>query len=232
MGYFDFYQGKLFVIDGPDGIGKSTQLNLLKEYFDHHGVPYESMHFPTHGEGYYGCLVDEYLGGKFGSFNEVDPTHSAFLYAMNRKENSKKIKSWLDSGKAVILDRYVSSAMAHQAAGYKTKEERSDFYTWLFSLEFDTNKIPKPDKVIIFESDLDTILLSVKERGRSDIHEKDSDHLRKALNVYREIALKFNYDLIKVDYNGSFRSRESIHSDVLNAIKAIPRERTMENEML
>lgn len=212
--------GKLIVIEGVDGVGKSTQYDLLKNRIESLGYTVKGLHFPTHGVGYFGKLVDEYLAGKFGKFSEVPPKFSGFLYAENREENSEKIRSWLNSGNIVLLDRYVSSAMAHQGSSIAEKKDRIKFYSWLERLEYDLNEIPKPDMVIVLDADLETIHKSVTDRGRQDIHESDSNHLKKAIDIYRELSDMFSdyWKIIKCDSSGALKSREVISEDVFRAL--------------
>lgn len=212
--------GKLIVIEGVDGVGKSTQYDFLKTRLENLGYTVKGLHFPTHGVGYFGKLVDKYLAGDFGKLSEVPPKFSGFLYAENREENSDKIRSWLDSGNIVLLDRYVSSAMAHQGSNISEKGERIKFYSWLERLEYDLNEIPKPDMVIVLDADLETIKRSVHDRGRQDIHESDPNHLRKAIDVYRELSELFSdyWKIIKCDSAGVLRGRNEISDDVFRAL--------------
>ncbi|MBN2881548.1 deoxynucleoside kinase [Candidatus Woesearchaeota archaeon] len=214
--------GKLIVIEGVDGIGKSTQLQLLRQYFEGLEKKVQSLHFPTHGEGFYGNLVDDYLQGKFGNLSQVPYKFSAFLYSGNRDEKASLIQSWLDDDNVVLLDRYVSSALAHQGSNIESFEERKEFYRWLDTLEFDLNKIPRPDLVLVLDADYSVVEKSVEHRGREDIHEKDNSHLMRAMNVYRELSgLYNNWHLLKCDSNGSLRPREAIHEDIKGIISRL-----------
>jgi len=209
-------KGKLIVIEGPDGVGKSTQTELLKEHFSNLEKTVKSMHFPTHGEGFYGKLVDQYLNGDFGSLKEIPYHFSSFLFAQNRYENSTKIKEWLNKGNIVILDRYVSSAKAHQGSNIENKEERIKFYNWLDNLEYKLNEIPRPDAVIVLNADYLTIKNTIKNRGNEDIHEKDENHLRKTIQVYKELSKMYdNWYLVKCDYNNKLLNKEIIHQNIL-----------------
>ena len=214
--------GKLIVMEGVDGVGKTTQFNALKKYFEELGYTVRGLHFPTHGTGFYGNLVDDYLNGKFGKLSEIPPRFSAYLYAGNRYENSDVIRSWLDEGNIVLLDRYVSSAMAHQGSNISDKKLRLEFYDWLERLEFDLNKIPKPDRVIVLDADIETIKKSIHNRGNQDIHESDPDHLRKTIGVYRELAELYGdyWKMIKCDVPAVFnlRNKEEIAKDVRSAL--------------
>lgn len=217
-----YKKGKLIIIEGVDGVGKSTQSDLLKTYYETLDKTVKSFHFPTHGEGFYGKLVDSYLNGDFGNLKEVPYYFSAFLFAGNRNENSSKIKKWLADGNIVLLDRYVSSAKAHQGSNISCYEDRIKFYNWLDRLEYELNEIPMPDSVIVLDADYSTVRESIDNRGRVDIHETDENHIKTAIDVYRELSSMYsNWYLLKCDENGKLRAKDEIHQDILDIIKNI-----------
>src|SRR5664279_4915164 len=100
---------KLFVIEGVDGAGKSTQIKLLKDFFSKRGYACEYLHFPRTETLFFGELISRFLRGEFGSLNEVDPYLVAMLYAGDRKDSSELISGWLKEGRIVLLDRYTLS---------------------------------------------------------------------------------------------------------------------------
>lgn len=63
--------GRLMVIDGLDGSGKSTQFERLSEYLDSRGTSYQKISFPDYDQPS-SALVKLYLSGAFGS----DPQRS------------------------------------------------------------------------------------------------------------------------------------------------------------
>ncbi|MGB8490372.1 MAG: thymidylate kinase, partial [Bacteroidales bacterium] len=115
---------KLFVIEGVDGSGKSTQLTLLKDYLTGKGYSCEYLHFPRTDAPYFGELIARFLRGEFGSLNEVDPYLVALLYAGDRKDAAGIIRNWLDNKKIVLLDRYTYSNIAYQCAKLGQQDDR------------------------------------------------------------------------------------------------------------
>src|SRR3989338_8493628 len=109
-------RGRLIVIEGIDGSGKTTQIELLKEYLASQGVPLEVISFPRYEENIYGRLIKRYLEGEFGSLEKINPYLMACIFAGDRMLAKDQIEQWLSEGKIVIANRYVSSSKAHMGA--------------------------------------------------------------------------------------------------------------------
>ena len=120
-------KGKLIVIDGTDGSGKATQVAKLKERLILEGVVVESLDFPRYYDNFFGKLVGECLAGKHGDFAALSPKIASVIYAADRFESAQQIRTWLDEGKTVVLDRYVSSNQIHQGGKIDNPDERYDF---------------------------------------------------------------------------------------------------------
>ena len=142
---------KLFVIEGVDGAGKSTQIKLLRDFFSKKGYACEYLHFPRTESPFFGELIARFLRGEFGSLNDVDPYLVAMLYAGDRKDASTMINSWLAEGKIVLLDRYTYSNIAYQCAKLKNEPEKDKLMRWILSLEFNHFAIPRPDLNIFLD---------------------------------------------------------------------------------
>lgn len=224
------------VFDGLDGSGKSTQTKLLAERLRKEGYEIETFDFPQHGEKSAG-LVDEYLNGKYGTAEEVGPYRASIFYACDRYDASFKIKKWLEEGRIVVSDRYVASNIGHQGGKIKDKEERKKFLKWLYNLEYGIFGIPKPN-ITIFLKTLPEFSLKLahnikdkekKERREAylgtsrkrDIHEKDADHLRNALNSYLQATKEFPKEFRVVDciQKGKLLSPEIIHQKIWGIVK-------------
>jgi dTMP kinase len=212
------YPGKFIVIDGTDGSGKTTQVEILIKRFKKAGFDVEIADFPQYNTKSAG-LVEEYLSGKYGEANEVTPYQASIFYAVDRYDASKKIRDWLKAGKIVVANRYVSANMGHQGGKIQNSLERKIFFSWLDELEYKIFNIPRPDLSIILHVEAEIAQQLTKQRARTDwsdsakdIHEKSLDHLKNAEQVYLEIAHSFpDFKLIKCTINDRLLSREEIN---------------------
>src|SRR6056297_3551024 len=108
--------GKLIVIEGADGAGKATQTKLIAERLHGEGKQVETMEFPRYQNSFFGAYIKEWLDETHGNFVDLDPRLAAILFAGDRYEARDELTGWLEEGKCVVLDRYVSANMLHQSA--------------------------------------------------------------------------------------------------------------------
>jgi len=189
---------KLFVIEGVDGAGKSTQIKMLRDFFNMKGYKCEYMHFPRTEAPYFGELISRFLRGEFGSLNEVDPYLVALLYAGDRKDASEIIKNWLKEGKVVLLDRYTYSNIAYQCAKLTDQKSQTALLNWIISLEFSHFAIPKPDLNIFLDVPFaftEKKLSSARTgndrsylNGTRDIHEESLLFQKTVRDIYLSVA--------------------------------------------
>ncbi len=182
--------GRLVVLDGLDGSGKSTQLQRLDEYLSHRGIPYKRISFPDYAQPS-SALVRQYLAGDFGG----DPTAvnvyavSSF-YAVDRYASYKQFweKSYA-AGDLILAARYTTSNAIYQMAKLP-REEWDGYLRWLWDYEYEKLRLPRPDQVLFLDMPLEISqrLLSGRYAGdekKKDIHERDLPFLRRC----REAAL-------------------------------------------
>lgn len=222
-------KGKLIVIDGTDGSGKATQVAKLKERLINEGVQVESFDFPQYYNNFFGKLIGECLAGEHGNWAGLSPNVASVVYAADRFESSQKISDWLNEGKIVILDRYVSSNQIHQGGKISDERERAEFMQWLDTMEHDVFNIPRPDLILYLDISVDLTkkLLenkSAKEKKKYfegvDQHEGDIEHLESA----RESGLKAisennNWQKIECAVNGEILSIDEIHTKIYELVK-------------
>ena len=187
------------VLEGLDGAGKSTQIKKLRDMFAEQGIPSEYIHFPRFDAPYFGDMIARFLRGEFGSVDQVDPYIVAMLYAEDRRDAATLIRGWMEQGKVVIADRYVYSNIGYQCAKVESASKREELKQWIFSLEYDYFKIPRPDVSLFLDVPFAfterKLLAEVREgddreylNGRKDIHEQSMDLQRKVRQVYLDAA--------------------------------------------
>lgn len=207
-------KGKLVVIEGIDGSGKTTQVNLLAEGLEAQKVPYEIISFPRYDDNIYGKLIRRYLEGEFGRIDQVNPYLMALAYAGDRLLAKPQIERWLSEGKLVLANRYTSSSKAHMGANLP-EGKREEFFKWLDELEYKTNGMPKPDLTIILSVD-PKIAQKNALGGGPDIHEEDLRHLEEANKTYLDLAKKEKgWQVINCADGDRMKSPQDIHSQAI-----------------
>jgi len=219
-------RGKFIVIDGTDGSGKTTQYELLIAKLKSVGFDVATADFPQYNTKSAG-LVEEYLSGKYGSPEEVGPYRASIFYACDRYDASARIKQWLNEGKIVVANRYVTANMGHQGAKFEDTEKRKEFFDWLYKLEYELFEIPRPDLNIILHVRADIAQKLAQKRQREDwkgktrdIHEEDIHHLQKAEQTYLDITSLFpDLKLIECTSGDEILSREAIQALVWTEVE-------------
>src|ERR1700735_378707 len=220
-------RGKFIVLEGIDGSGKRTQLDMLARAFASRNVPFAQISFPRY-DGFFGKLAARYLNGEFGSLEAVDANFSALLYAGDRFEAKPRIESDLASGKTLLADRYIGSNFAHQGARVP-REKRTEFLQWLRQLEYQVYALPVEDLVIYLRVPPAEAHRQIGEKGarnytklQRDIQESNLAHLEATSELYDQLAQQPNW--LKIECYDSaanvLRSAESIHQEILAAVQA------------
>lgn len=210
-------KGRLIVIEGIDGSGKTTQIELLKEYLASQGLALEAISFPRYKDNIYGKLIKRYLEGEFGSIDQVNSYLLALAFAGDRILAKSLIEKWLNEGKMVLVNRYVASSKAHLGANLP-KEKRAEFINWLDELEYDTNGLPRENLTILLNIDPKMGQQNVSGR-HTDLHEQDLEHLKKAADIYLALAkIEQNWYVVNCLKNGLMKSQEDIHQQILKIL--------------
>ena len=203
----------LVVLEGLDGAGKSTQVKKLRTYLESLFGSLEYIHFPRYDAPVYGNLISRFLRGDFGSNEQVHPQLVALLFAEDRHGASPEMKATLSAGGHVLLDRYVYSNIAYQCAKLKDADEAADLREWIFSTEYGSFELPRPDLNIFLDVPIGFVESKLKSQrggsdrdyleGGQDIHEADIEFQKKVRSIYQkqcEIDPKF----IRIDCSDEY----------------------------
>jgi len=212
--------GKLIVVEGAcDGIGKSTQYNLLKEYLVSKGNKVTYHHFPSYNT-YQGAPVEKYLSGDFGNVSDLSPYFINNLYAMDRAITWNTIlKNSYLNGDIILLDRYTTSSLIYQSALIEDIDEKKQFIDWVCDYEYNKLGIKKPDMVIFLTAPFDVVnelrMSRVDNEGiKNDIHERDLVFMKKVYDNAIFIAKYLNWNIIECSKNNKMRPIDDIKKDI------------------
>ena len=216
-------KGKLIVLEGIDGSGKSAQYRRLCARMEKQNIDYNHIVFPRYDKES-SALVRMYLSGQFGSHpGDVNPYAASTFYAVDRfasfREDWGKI---YNSGGLIISDRYTTSNAVHQGSKLSDAELPA-FFQWLSDLEYDKMGLPRPDLVIYLDVDLETSLARMKRRQEkssttADIHEKDVDYLRRCLHTADMAAEYYGWKRIPFLKDGAERDVDEKNDEIYNLI--------------
>ena len=226
------YTSKFIAVEGLDGSGKSTQIDLLIKHFEQAGIPTKFVHFPRHGEGVFGSLISRFLRGEFGSVDQVHPQLVALIFAEDRKDFADTIRTWLAEGNVVLVDRYVLSNIAFQCAKTPGDDLKAHLRNWIIDFEYNYNRIPKPDVSLYLEVPFTFTERSLTKRraeasrdylnGQEDIHEQDFS-LQLAVKQEYEVLASADQAISKVICYGADREMlpiMDVHTQILEILGA------------
>ncbi len=221
-------RGLLIAIEGIDGSGKQTQARLLEQTLTSEGYSVYATAFPQY-ESWFGTMVGKFLNGDFGSLEAVDPRFSALLYAGDRFEAKPRLEAALNAGRIVLVDRYVGSNLAHQAARAPAKK-RSEFMRWIEHLEYTIYGLPHEDLILYLRvppSQAQKLVAKKAERkythSKHDLQEKSLRHLEDAAEMYDMMSRSRPWATIQCfdAQNNCLRHLEDIAAEVLSAVKPV-----------
>lgn len=220
-------RGKLIVIDGGNGSGKTTQAKLLIDYLKKKHISAKYVDFPQYYTSFHGKTVAKFLRGDFGNIDEVSPYLASLAFALDRASIKNEMEDFLRQGGIIISNRYVSASLAHQGAKFKSEGDKKDFIKWLTELEYKVHKMPKEDLVIyLYVPWQKGIELSEKKsnqkylQGNKDIEEKDLENRKESEKMYLKFAFE-NKHWIKIDCveNNKILPPESIHKKIISILQ-------------
>ena len=218
--------GKLIVLEGIDGSGKSAQYRRLTARFEREGLDYHSIVFPRYDQES-SALIRMYLNGDFGSRpDDVNAYASSIFYPVDRYASyMTDWKAYYQSGGVVLSDRYTTSNAVHQGAKLPP-EEQPRFFDWLYDLEYVKLGLPRPDLVIFLDVDLATSEARMHRRqlktGKSgDIHERDTEYLQLCLDTGHRAAAHYGWRVVDFMKDGKEREVDEKHEEIYQIVREL-----------
>jgi dTMP kinase len=220
--------GKLIAIEGIDGSGKRTQVELLASTLANRGYSVFSTGFPQY-DSVFGKLVGQFLNGDFGPVDSLDPHLTALLYAGDRFQSKSALESALSNGQIVLADRYIASNLAHQTAR-ASAEKRVEFITWIEHLEYEIYGLPRESLILYLRVPPAQAQALVKQKSaraytaaKQDILEANLRHLEDAAAMYDQLAKRAPWATIQCfdTLRNVMRSPEEISADILTALEPV-----------
>lgn len=214
----------IIVIEGTDGSGKQTQTQKLYDFFKSNNYNVKRQSFPNY-ESESSFLVKKYLNGDFGDLNTLTAKQCSTFFAVDRLCTMLEYKDFLINGGILLLDRYVSSNILHQASKIKDKSKRDEFVTWLEIFEYNDLNLPKPDLTFFLDLKPEISKKLREERGElkagttKDIHEANAEYMAHCYNIGKDIAIQKDWKIIKCYKNENIKTIEDIHNEIVNIVK-------------
>lgn len=216
-------RGKIIVLEGLDGCGKSTQLELAVKALTNENIAARLISFPNYDSDS-GRIVSSYLDGSIPCKGEVGAYAASSFYAVDRYISfNTDWKTDFDGGKVIISGRYTTSNAIYQMTRLSL-DERDAYLDWLRDYEYNRLGLPRPDAVLFLDMPIEVSqkLLSLRYSGdesKKDIHERDLDFMRSCRESALFTAERCGWNIIGCSDGEEPLSIETIHSAVIAKIK-------------
>jgi dTMP kinase len=221
-------RGILIAVEGIDGSGKRTQVELLERALTKRGHSVYSTGFPQY-DSWFGKMVGQFLNGQLGPLESMDPHFTALLYAGDRFEAKPRIEAEIRRGSIVLADRYIGSNLAHQTARAPA-EKRAEFLSWIEHLEYTIYGLPRESLVLYLRvPPVEAQSLVARKSARSytaaqkDLQESSLRHLEDAAEMYDLLSRRPSWATMQCcdATRHVMRPPEEIAAEVLAAVELL-----------
>lgn len=195
-------KGRLIILEGIDGTGKSTQAKSLAKKLRQIGYKVILTKEPNN------------LSLKKLIANNPEPLTDLFLFLADRSLHYQKIKQWLRNGCVVISDRSFPSTWCYQYYPYLREKIKENL---MLSLDRLSRDQLEPDFVIILDAPVAILNNRIKFKDKFE----KLNFLKIVQRAYRYYAKKFEWKIFETD-----SSVQSVNKKIVDAVIKIPRDRT------
>jgi dTMP kinase len=217
-------RGKLIVLEGIDGTGKSTQTTRLAEIIEQTGHHVVTISFPQYDLPT-GDLITRHL--KNGEFADASPQAISTMYALDRFAACPSIKQELEAGSIVIATRYTISNAAYQGAKLTDPHDRIAFFKWLDTLEHTYLVIPRPNLNIVLHVNTHSSHELIQQRAQKTgdtlhLYEKNQPFLETVNEIYAHLAELYpNTKMVECMDNGKLLDEQTISNRVWDLVRRL-----------
>lgn len=218
--------GKLIVLDGLDGSGKSTQLEALDAWMTAQGIAHKQISFPDYAQPS-SALVRQYLAGDFGSTPDAVNAYAASsFYAVDRYASYKQFwQEAYENDTVILAARYATSNAIHQMSKLP-RSEWDDYLAWLRDYEYRLLGLPAPDLVIFLDMPpaVSQKLMTSRYEGdetKKDIHERDRAYLLTCRESALYAAAHDGWQVVSCADGNTPRTIEDITASLVALLKGV-----------
>ncbi|HEX6389702.1 MAG TPA: hypothetical protein VFZ89_09650 [Solirubrobacteraceae bacterium] len=210
-------RGKMIVLEGVDGVGKSTASALVAARLRERGLDVALHDFPVYDEPRFGPLAAGVLDGSIRIAGERAPWVIATLFAGNRAATAPALAAERDAGKTLLCDRYHLANAAYQGAQLSDPAQLDAFLGWILDVELEIFGALRPDVCVWLKLPLE--LRPTRARD-DDVYERDLDLQRRVHGVYERLAQLGHVTAVDLAPDGELLAPEAVADAVLAAIDA------------
>lgn len=202
-------KGRFITLEGPDGSGKSTMINLIGQYLKERDLPHILTREPGGteiGEKIRKIIID--IDNK-----NMGPEAEALLFAASRSQHvHEKIIPAIEEGKVVVCDRFLLSSLAYQGVGRSLGIENVKAIN-----DFGLRGIV-PDLILFFHVDPEVTLLRKTKEGGDRLEEEGYLFHRDVYSGYMLLLEKYPDNIVMIDAS---KPIEEVYTQTIKAIEEL-----------
>lgn len=210
-------RGKMIVLEGVDGVGKSTAAALVAERLTQRGCDVAFHDFPEYDDPAFGALTHAVLDGSLRIEGPLKGRAIATLFAGNRAATAGRLRSEQEAGRTLLCDRYHLANAAYQGAQATDPDERDAIMRWVLEVELEVLGVLRPDVSVWLRLPLDLR----PPRGRDhDVFERDYAFQQRVHDAYARLAELGEITAVDLAPGGALLPPDDVADAVLAAVDA------------